>query len=220
MPLIPADVPAEALADLVRRRAPFPRVIERYAPDDGAAEPVTDGVPLAAVLEGRRSVREFTETPVAEVTLRAVLRRATRAQRDQWPVDRHPDPGLRLLLAVRRADGPGRGLFTPTPAGDLLPLGVPDWLDDLADVYADAPVFALVCGDPAGMGREAAGGLLVRIGALGYAIWLAARTHGLECAVFGAGHYLVRREAAGLRPGARHLFTVALGHPAPSPAVG
>ncbi|MET7672590.1 nitroreductase family protein [Micromonospora luteifusca] len=219
MPLIPLDEPAAALAALVRGRAPLPGVEERR-PHTGAASPVTDGAPLETVLEGRRSVREFTAEPVSAATLLAVLDRAAQAQRDQWPVHRYGDPGLRLLLAVRSAEGLGRGLFTSAPDGTLRALGVPHWLDQLADDYAAAPVFALVCGSPSRVGPGAAGGLLVRVGSLGYAIWLAARTHGLECSVFGAGHYLVRQEACRLQPGARHLFTVALGHPARLPEAG
>lgn len=215
MPLIPLTEPAAAMAELVRRRAPLPAAgASQTYPD--VPPPVPGTVPLEEVLAGRRSVRTFTTEPLRLEELRAVLDRAAAAQQDQWPPGRYGDPGLRLLLAVRRADGLDRGLYDRSTQGTLHALGRPDWLDEPAHDYADAPVLALICGSALRVAPHAIGALLLRAGSLGYAIWLSARTYGLECSVFGAGHAPTRRAASRIRPGDRHLFTVALGHPAPA----
>jgi hypothetical protein len=208
VPLIPRHEPADAVADMVRRRVPLPAA----ATGPEAPRPtLPPGRPLEEVLAGRTSVRDFTDEPVERAELAAVLARARAAQRDQWPAAVHGDPGLHLAVAARRVPGLAPGLYDWPADGTPRPFNpVPAPRDTLADTYTPAPVLVLVCGSVTRVGGAAAGGLLVRAGALGHAVWLAARTHGLECSVFGAAWAPARRAF----PGSRHLFTVALGHPA------
>ncbi|MFI6344455.1 nitroreductase family protein [Streptomyces sp. NPDC050560] len=217
MPLIPPAEPVAALAGFVSRRAPLPPAAptppgaEAARAAGGHAPPVRG---LDAVLRGRRSVRDFGADPVGAVLLHTVLGLAHDADLAQWPPTAQGDPGLWLLLAVRAAPPLAPGAYRWEPGTGPRPLGRPLPLGELASAYADAPVLALVCGSPTRVGPEAVGGLLVRAGALGHAIWLAARTHGLDCSVYGGASAEARGAASRAVPGARHLFTVALGHPA------
>ncbi|GAA3849154.1 nitroreductase family protein [Streptomyces sedi] len=208
MPLIPASQAAEALTEAVRRRDPVgPRPAgggEENAPAPAAGW----AVGLAEVLAGRRSVRAFGPSPLEPGPLWEALAVAAADQRRQWPAARHGDAGLRLLVAARRVTGVAEGLYEGAPDG--APLA--EAPDGLAEDYADAPALVFVCGGGTANAPRATPELLVRAGALGYAVWLAARTRGLECSVYGAAHAGVRRVAARARPGARHLFTVAVGH--------
>lgn len=209
MPLIPLSEPAGAVADMVRRRVPLrPPTVPG---PDRPRPALPPGRPLEEVLAGRTSVRHFTDEPVARAELDTVLTRARAAQRDQWPSTVHGDPGLRLVVAALHVRGLTPGLYDWPEAGAPASLGPLPPTDGPADTYTRAPALVLVCGPVTG---GAAGGLLVRAGALGYAVWLAARTHGLECSVFGAAWAPARRAAAAPGEGTRHLFTVALGHPA------
>ncbi|MET9428909.1 MULTISPECIES: nitroreductase family protein [unclassified Streptomyces] len=211
MPLIPLDEAATATAERVRRRAPFPAA----APDrrDSAVGTLTPGArSLDEVLEGRKSVREFTDVPVARSTLLAVLDRAAAAQRRQWPADRYGDPVLQLIVAARHVEGLSKDLYAWSADGKLRPLGVPCDENALAGDYTDAPAYVFVCGSVRRVGPDALAGQMFRAGSAGYAVWLAARTHGLECSAFGAAHAPVRSAAAAVQAGARHLFTVAIGH--------
>lgn len=213
MPLIPVADAAEALAESVRRRTPLgPR---RPGGDAGPTSVADTGRlrTLEDVLGGRRSVRAFEERPLERQRLLSVLERANATQRRQWPHACHSEAGLRLLIAARRINGLPEGLYDAPP--DRIPTTPPLAVlpDGLAQDYVDAPALVLVCGDSTANAHVAAGDLLVRAGSLGYAVWLAARTHGLECSVFGAANAAVRVAAARFRPGIRHLFTVAVGYP-------
>ncbi|WP_181019878.1 hypothetical protein [Nonomuraea typhae] len=189
MPLILPEAPGEHVAAMTRTRRALP----------GA------DLPWDSVLAGRRSVREFSAVRPAREDLVRALERAHESQRGQWPVERHGQAGLEVLLAVYRVTGMKPGLY----AGPDVMLGSPPWLSELPGRYADAPVLALVCGRFAGIDGEAYGGLLVRAGALGYALWLAARRIGLEGSAFGRTSGEVTKAAA---PGSRHLFTIAMGY--------
>lgn len=211
MPLIPLHEPADAVADMVRRRVPLTAAASPGP--DGPRPGLPPGRPLEEVLAGRTSVRDFTDEPVRRAELDTVLARARAAQRDQWPSAVHGDPGLRLVVAALRVSGLAAGLYEWPAAGVPRPLGHRPPPDSLTGTYTRAPALVLVCGPVPRAGGAAAGGLLVRAGALGYAVWLAARTHGLECSAFGAAWAPARRAAAQADEDTRHLFTVALGHP-------
>ncbi|NED13059.1 nitroreductase family protein [Streptomyces sp. SID9124] len=213
MPLIPLHEPADAVADMVRRRVPLPSGTDP-APD-GTRPVLPPGRPLQEVLAGRVSVRRFTDEPVARAELAAVLARARVAQRDQWPSAVHGDPGLRLLVAARHVSGLAAGLYDWPAADEPRPLGHRPPPETLTETYTRAPALVLVCGSVTRAAGAAAGGLLVRAGGLGYAVWLAARTHGLECSAYGAAWAPARRALATTAGTTRHLFTVAIGHPAP-----
>ncbi|MCF2125861.1 hypothetical protein L1I79_05345 [Strepomyces sp. STD 3.1] len=86
--------------------------------------------------------------------------------------------------------------------------------------YVDAPVLVLLCAPTQHVASKAIGDLLVRAGSLGYALWLAARTHGLEATVFGGAHTPLRLVPGMAEGHGRHLFTVALGYPEQHPASG
>lgn len=218
MPLLPLDEPSATLARLARHRS-APRPVPA-----AAAPPVRPSeVPPPAVLAGRRSVRAFADRALVDTDLARVLTAADQAQRVQWPPDRHGDPGLLLLVAAYRVDGLRSGLHAWRPAGGpgagpsdgaLEHLTGPGWLRQLPDRYAPAPALVLVGGPVRRAGAEGYHALLVRAGALGYAVWLAARARGLECSVFGSASPEVSTALpADPAAGTAHLFTVAVGHP-------
>lgn len=222
MPLIPEEQPQESLAASVGRRTPLPRAGHPAPPRTPVTAPAVTPVPLEEVLLTRRSVREFTDRPVASAVLGAVLDTAEAAQRTQWPAGEHGDAELEPLLLVRRVEGLAPGVFGRQRGEFVARPGAGAHSAELAREYADAAVLVLVLGPVARAEDTAYGGLLVRAGALGHAIWLASRTHGLDCSVYGrayhgAGGLLSGSDTGrGSGPRQRHLFTVALGHAAGS----
>lgn len=220
MPLIPHDEPLAAVAEAsASRRKPPPGTPSAQSPpapgggsgQDPAAEPRR----LQDVLTGRRSVYDFDTRPVAAGTLWQVVRLATAEHARQWPVARHGDPQLLTMVAARRVSRLQAGLHVfPGPAEPLW-RDQPGWLDQLGTDHGDAPVLIFLAGSLLRAGSAGYGGLLVQTGALGYALWLAARTYGLECSVSGRADHRATHAAHGIHPGARHLFTVALGYPPP-----
>ncbi|WP_024874353.1 nitroreductase family protein [Saccharomonospora piscinae] len=213
MPLIDAAELGHSVSELFQRRQPLPRAAE---PEDGYPPPGSHegGLALEEVLAERRSVRDFGAAPVALTDLLSLLRLAESAQRKQWPAEVHGDPGLAVLVAAEHVEDLDAAIYHRDGALSLRRLEAPPWQDELVDTCPGAAAVALICGSVRQVGAPAYGGLLVRAGALGYAIWLAARTHGLECSVFGGARPAVSRLADGVRPGLRHLFTVAIGHAA------
>jgi hypothetical protein len=83
--------------------------------------------------------------------------------------------------------------------------------DEWSGAFTDAPAVVFIGGPVALTSGNSYGGLLVHAGALGYAIWLAARTHGLDCSVFGQPDHRITRAMRRQDPALRHLFTIALG---------
>ncbi|SDR04494.1 nitroreductase family protein [Thermostaphylospora chromogena] len=226
MPLLPENAPVDAVKEVLGRGggavAP-PSVTARAAPGTGLRTappepaPARPGprIPLSAVLAGRRSVRRFAAAAVPAETLGSVLDLAEAAQRRQWPRAAHDPLRPDVLVAAYRVEGVPPGLHRRAPDGRLTSLGTPSWMAELPGRYTDAPCLLLICGTLHRAGADGYGGLLVRVGALGHAIWLAARTHALEASVYAGSSVEVCRELRAVEPGSRHLFTVALGYAHP-----
>ena len=173
---------------------------------------------LESVLRGRRSVRDFDGRLVPRDSLTNAISTATAF--DAAAFSRHTGPAPCVYLAAHRVEDLRPGLYQASElAGSATLRAVPfAALDAMADAYCPAPAHFVICGDIAAYcrsrGDEGYRALLVRCGALGYSLWLAARADGLEGGVFGRA---AREITAALRKntgtGARHLFTVAVGHP-------
>ncbi|WUI00698.1 nitroreductase family protein [Spirillospora sp. NBC_00431] len=218
MPLIPEDELGIAIRNLFQTRGPLP---VSHEADPGEESPPDGGIPLETVLAGRRSVREFTGEAVAAGRLLDVLSLAAAFQARQWPSARHGDAGLWTLIAAHRVDGIEDGLHIWEGTGEIRPAGTAVRPADPAADATGAAAVVMICGSVRHTGGPAYGGLLVRAGALGHAICLAARTRGLDCRPFDGAGYEVTGIAGEVRAGHRHLFTVAIGHGAdefPMPA--
>ncbi|WP_405614234.1 nitroreductase family protein [Streptomyces sp. NBC_01508] len=223
MPFVAEADLERRLIDLVeRRRAGLPAAGRTGDPagqygSPTAQLPYTEGLkPLEEVLRGRRSVREFAPRAVAARTLSDVLARAHLAQDRQWPRPRHGAAGLRTVVAAGRVAELSRGPHLWNPDSGFTPLTTSDprsalLIEELADAYTPAPAHVMICGSPRDVDPAAYAGLLVRAGALGHAIWLAARTHGLDCSLWGGASNPVTRALRDTAPADRHLFMVAMG---------
>jgi hypothetical protein len=179
-----------------------------------ASRPDRDGRPLPrpldAILAERRSVRNFGDDAVDGPTLTAVLRDAGRSATGHVGA---AAPGLAMTVAAYDVEGLSAGAYAVDPGGALSAVAGPSDVAPFPARYADAPALIAVCGDigwacAAGPGYA---GLLVGAGALGYAVWLAALTHGLVASAYGAPSEELTRIAQRADPNLRHLFTVAVG---------
>ncbi|SOD61568.1 hypothetical protein SAMN06297387_103234 [Streptomyces zhaozhouensis] len=222
MPLIPEDETERLMPALVgpARRA-LPATGGRPpAPASVAAAPAATR-PLDAVLRERRSVRAFAPRPLAAALLSEVFARARATQTRQWPVARHGDVGLRIVLAAPAVDGLAPGLHRWDHAHGFRPLHAGSGVTrSLCEAYTDAPAFALVCGAPGRTADAAYATLLTRAGALGHAILLSACTHGLLCSPWGGASHQVTGALRASGGAGRHLFTIALGTAGAGPAPG
>lgn len=209
MPLIDEAEPHEAATELSSARAAFP---DTEPPRSRLAVPVPASMPrpLDEVLDSRRSVRQFAARRLSVDALFHVLATAYRQQDGQWPVGRHGCPHLDVLVAAYDIAEVEGGLYPYEPGTGRFgePLHT-DGMPDLGDAYAHAPALLLIRGPVRGTPGASYGNLLVRAGALGHAIWLAALTVDLACSVYGGTSEwvgrLTRRDPA-------HLFTVAVGY--------
>jgi hypothetical protein len=179
--------------------------------------------PLDAVLAGRRSVRRFAERPVGFADLVFLIEAAYAADLSNFGTEPGGEPCL--LVAARALEGTPTGLYRYDRSSASLggpeaePLGGAQLVDQVRGAYCPAPVLLLICADVTSTDPNdlayAHRRALIRVGAFGHAAWIAARTLGMECSVYGSGcrdlTRLLRRKA-GLP--ARHLFTVAVGRPA------
>lgn len=198
MPLITDDAHRSSVDELLRTRAAVPRAVGRTP----ARLPAPAGglTPLEEAQRGRRSVREFSKEPLPAQAVDAVLTRALGAA--PGTVER----GISIFLAARRVAGTAPGFYA---WGTAEPLGnVPA---ECVDEYADAPVLLFLSAAVGKAPAHAYGGLLSWAGALGYAVWMAARTHGFDCSVYGLPHFRVNAAMRRQKPHLCHLFTVALG---------
>lgn len=190
MPLIAIDELARQVAELFREPfAPAP------APAAGGAEPSPPGpLPLDEMLRTRRSVREFTDTPLGADALRALVASAWAGYRMLRPAGAR----VTLMVSVTHPAGlyPAAPVLAPVPDDDPPPA--------LGTSFAAAPAHLLICGDAPedGSGYRAQ---LVDAGALGHAAWLSALSAGLGASMFGGNLGHIR--------GLRHLLTVAVGYP-------
>jgi hypothetical protein len=222
MPLLPEREPVDLVRNVIgvasradradgETSVPWDRALERGAREERA--------PLGTVLAGRQSVREFADAGLSLDDLTRVLRLAESSQLRQWSPEGLS--GLTVLAAPYRVEAlEARWLRLWNGAdGWWDPLSAPSWLPELQERYAAAPCLLLICGTVGRAGACGYGRLLVRAGALGYAIWLSARTYGLASSVYASTSLEVTRELRGLEHTPRHLFTLALGR-APEAADG
>lgn len=233
MPLIPRSKPVDVVAATVRsgraarpgaagtpcQQSPSPR----SDPDRSTDLPMAD---LHEVLAGRSAVRTFgARRPTARLVA-AVVALALEHVACHWPVDVHgPPPGL--LLAAFDVAGlePGIHRWKGSDSADgFRVLAQPSWFGDLQGRYCAAPAMFLLHGSPLRAGAGGYGDLLVRVGSLGHALWLAARTYGLDACAFGGPSpevtALLRTSAdaadadVSTDVAERHLFTLAAGYAA------
>lgn len=128
-----------------------------------------------------------------------------------------PLAGLREPAICVALDAKPGGVFRTSPQGALTePIAGHDVVRRLHKSYAPAPVLLLIC-DTIGDEPTAYQHALLSAGALGYSAWLAARQRGLNGRLFPDASALATAvvRADDRR---RHLFTVALGWPAPAAA--
>jgi len=207
VPVVPeATLTREVIASLGDR--PGPTVAHEYR-EDAVPTPLHG---VERLLRKRHAVRSFDCQDLPAEQLAQIMGTARDCYRAQWPA---AGDDLCLLLTTRSASGPGNGAvhsvdLSAPPRTDPVPVGD---CHELPQLYADAPALLLVCGDLGGPAAAAYPDLLVRAGALGHAIWLAGLAAGLDGCVFGRAHHRISQLAHQVRPGYRHLFTVALGHP-------
>ncbi|MGW2089267.1 nitroreductase family protein [Streptomyces sp. NPDC001880] len=195
----------------------------RTTPAAGPAEPAAGPAPYAGalweVLEARRSLRSFDPRQVAADELSAVLARALTTHRAQWPG--RPPTDLTVLLAAYRVGALPVGWYEVGPEGAFrLVEGVPK-LPDAAESFDDAPAVLMIGGDLAGAVRRAdhAGhaDLLVRAAALAHCCWLTAIGAGFGGCLRGRSQGAATSVLHALRPGGRHLLSLTLGRPGPTP---
>lgn len=174
-----------------------------------------------ATLMRRRSVHEFSADPLPVSRVRAAMAAARDAEAAVWPAHSHGAVTFEILVAAFRIDGWPEGLYAVRDNHET-ELGGPGpvWFDSLREQYADAPALLLICAD-LNHACQAAGpagypSTLVRAGTIGYAAWLWAISAGLAGSVYGGASHQVTGAARQLDANLRHLFTVALGTPAPS----
>lgn len=213
MPLIPRQDPVTVVASAVRAGRGAPAATsDQYSAISRGHD--TELIGLGPVLTGRTAVRSFSPHQPEVHQLSRVVTLAMEHDAWQWPATRHGSaPGL--LLAAYGVTGLEPGLYQwNADTADFGTPGKPPWLPDLRDRYSAAPAILLLHDSPLRSGAEGYGGSLVRIGSLGYALWLAARTYGLDACAYGGASPEVTallRTTAATR---RHLFTLAIGYPA------
>jgi hypothetical protein len=224
MPLMPYQEPVAVVAAAVRAGRARPHHPDGTVPEpvrrstapaaeaETEAEAEAETIDLATVLAARTAVRTFSPRRPEAQRLARVTALALDHDASQWPTAEHgPPPGL--MLAAYDVAGLDPGLHSwSTQTAEFLPAGRPPWLPDLQERYSAAPAIFLIHDSLLSQGADAYGGLLVRAGSLGYGLWLAARTHGLDACAFGGASpevttYLRRDASAD-----RHLFTLVVGH--------
>ncbi|MEU4266230.1 hypothetical protein ACYCCF_30860 [Streptomyces argenteolus] len=113
------------------------------------------------------------------------------------------------------------GLYTPPRDLDTaFPAYTAETPAEVILNYADAPALIFIGGPVVGTSGASYGELMTRAGALGYAAWLSALSHGLECSVFALPNFRVTQAMRAQEDRTRHLFTVAVGKPADKRASG
>lgn len=211
MPIIREDDAVGALdAVLAVRAHPAPTVWPAGGHRRGSQDPLLG---LDEVLRNRRSVRRFAADGLTGTELLGVLGRAC-ALIATWSGRAPVVPSDFVLLAgTHRVAGMADGLHR-YQAGVMSTMEEP-WDDDrtaqLRAHYVAAPALLFICGPLPRADSGDYGHRLVGAGAFGHALWLSALSSGLSCSVYGSSAALVTAAADRLRPGLRHLFTVAIG---------
>ena len=205
MPIISADDTDELDAVLAVRAHAAPPA--RLAGDQRGDRP---SPALDEVLRRRRSVRRFARGDLTRAELLGVLHRAC-AVLAAWS-DRAPvlPADFVLLTDIDDVADLSDGLYR-YDTGQLVSIETGDRSAELRARYADAPALLFVCGPLPRADSGDYGHRLVGAGAFGYALWLSALSSGLAGSVYGSSAALITATAHRLRPGLRHLFTVAIG---------
>ncbi|HXL89354.1 MAG TPA: hypothetical protein VN969_10335 [Streptosporangiaceae bacterium] len=197
-------------------------------PDKQFAD-VAGAAALDRLLLGRRSCRAYTDQPLAETDLTAIVNMAARAAVATWETRAQDAIGLSLVVCAYRVSGLGPGVFVfhpgtesglAAPAGpwEAFPaeIGWPDSrLDELSQVYVTAPALILIYGTAERAGRKPGGypSALMAASATAYAAWLASLPRGLACCMFGRAHPAIATLTLPDSAGARRQFaTLAIGY--------
>jgi SagB-type dehydrogenase family enzyme len=186
---------------LAQRRAvqDVPRSL-RFAPDDRTETRIALPPPLAASdtlrrsLEARAAVRTYDATPIDVASLGTMLHAAGTGDRQDWPAEQDAGVDLRLVVVAWRVDGLEPGVWrydAETHAlvrtGDApAPEDAPTLTLQLEFTTAPALIF-IAGGLAAACARYGSWGhrqLLLRGGAAGQRLWLAALGMGLAGSVF------------------------------------
>lgn len=167
---------------------------------------------LEPVLRGRTAVRDFAPEPLDLSTLTSVLTLAEHTyttQRLRCPVQTTP---LTALVGIVRVTGMPPGLYRCSTEGtyERLPhASAPPihW----SEAFTDAPAYVFIGGPVAITTPSSYAELLTHAGALGYAVWLAARTYGLDCCAYGTSNARLGQIMRQSDPVLRHMFTIVIG---------
>ena len=171
-----------------------------------------EAVDLDAVLADRTAVRTFSPRRPEASRLARVAASALVHDAAQWPIAEHGTPPS-VMLAAYQVAGLDPGLHhCDGRTGEFRPAGRPAWFPDLQERYSAAPAIFLIHDNLLQTGTDGYGGLLVRAGSLGYGLWLAARTHGLDGCAYGGASPEVTAFLRGAGAADRHLFTLVVGH--------
>ncbi|MFB7337091.1 hypothetical protein ACFC00_36615 [Streptomyces adustus] len=215
MALITPDDLATAVAEeLSQGQPPLPTATGQPLsgpPTATSASALIDRRHIRDVLTQRSSARDYASTPLREHTLTELLDLATAVHVRHWPRGLYAGGQLRVEVAALRVGHLRPGLYGwASQDSGLVLRTVPSWLAVLGARYCAAPSIVLISGPTVAALPHSYRPARVESGALGYAIWLSARTAGLEAVSFGGASNEHTRE---LPTGMRHLFTLALGHP-------
>jgi hypothetical protein len=218
VPLIrPGDV-TRSVAQLLQSRDPTPAQPEYgpYTPSQSYWPPAN----IADVLLRRKSVRKFAPAVIPYRHLRWTISAAYTAEGHDWPHEQHGDAGLVFLVTAYRVSGLAPGIYAAGRLNnDFRPVATGiSWLPDLQIEYAAASALLHVCGtlykEVEDEDAPGYGALLVRAGALGYAAWLSAISHGYAGSVYAGRSPRINQLAqAAVNGNLRHIFTVAVGVP-------
>jgi hypothetical protein len=144
--------------------------------------------------------------------------------RAYWPDDAPGEPTLGIAVAAASVEGLAPGFYRHSYRTGFARLAVTSrHFPSLHEAYAEAPVLLLLCGDLGKAASRAASHgyerLLLRAGAVGYIALLGLLPHGISGCPFGASNDTAAHvsRAAIDSAGSCHLFTIALGWPAPVP---
>jgi hypothetical protein len=164
----------------------------------------------------RQATRDFQEEPQDVGRLLRSVKAGYSAERTFWPNVVHGDQDFRVLVAAFNIVGhpPGLYLIEEREVLSMRPVDLDFSLEDLLPSNSNAPAVIVVCGRVGSSLDENYGGLLVRAGSFGYAVWFAAVRSGLAGCAYGGSDSLVTRSIRKVYPVHRHLFSVALGSPA------
>ncbi|GAA3594169.1 nitroreductase family protein [Streptomyces osmaniensis] len=198
----------------------------RYAYALPTAGPPTRSV--SAVLNDRRTIRDFAPGPLPAKVLGEVLKATLSQDRRMASGETEAGNGLTPVVVVRAATGIEPGVYEAGAAGNCLywhgALSQEAWrLLFFQSQLESAPVLILMAGSPAAAWhRDAAQGylrLVRRAGAAAYAGWLAALQQGYDGCLMGSTLPSPQlNEAAGFDPaGRRPLIALAIGLRVESP---